>query len=195
MTTVIIQGNDPYIQASFSLSNRLLRMLRGITWLLLFKPSPRICHSWRAFLLRLFGAKLGVHVHVYPSAKIWAPWNLVIGNHVGIADGATVYSMALIQIGDYCVISQGAHLCAGSHDIDSVNFQLIAAPIVISPYTWVCAEAFIGPRVSIAEGCVLGARAVVMKSIDQAWSVWAGNPAQFKRERRPAAKHAANSNH
>lgn len=170
-------------------------MLWGVTWLLLFKPSPRICHHWRAFLLRLFGAKLGEHVHVYPSAKIWAPWNLIIGNHVGIADGTTIYSMALIQIGDYCVISQGAHLCAGSHDIDSANFQLIAAPIVIAPYTWVCAEAFIGPRVSIAEGCVLGARAVVMKSIDQAWSVWAGNPAQYKRERHPAARHAANSNH
>ena len=181
---MIIQGNDPYTQPSFSLGNRFTRALWSFVWLLLFRPSPRSFHAWRSMLLRLFGAQLGEKVHVYPNVKIWLPSLLVMGNRVGIADGVTLYNMATIHIGDNCVVSQGAHLCAGTHDIDSVNFQLIAKPITLKAEVWVCAEAFIGPGVTIAEGCVLGARAVVVKCITDPWTVWAGNPATMKRMRR-----------
>jgi putative colanic acid biosynthesis acetyltransferase WcaF len=181
---MIIQGNNPYTQPSFSLGNRVMRALWGIVWLLLFRPSPRPFHIWRGGLLRLFGAKLGTQVHVYPNVKIWAPWQLVIGDNVGLADGVTLYNMAPITIGDYCVVSQSAHLCGGSHDIDSNNFQLIAKPIMLEKNVWVCAEVFVGPGVTIAEGCVLGARAVVVKSIVEPWSVWVGNPAVMKRMRK-----------
>ncbi len=181
---MIIQGNDPYTQPSFSLQNRIMRAIWGLVWLILFRTSPRPFHLWRRFLLRLFGAKLGRHVNVYPTVKIWAPWALDIGCYVGVADGVTLYNMASITIGDYCVISQGAHLCAGSHDIDSSNFQLITQPISLNSYVWVCAEAFVGPGVKIAVGCVLGARAVVVKSIVEPWTVWAGNPAVRKRLRK-----------
>jgi putative colanic acid biosynthesis acetyltransferase WcaF len=181
---MIIEGNDPYTEPSFSLGNRMLRASWGVVWLLFFRPSPRPFHTWRRLLLRLFGAKLGRHVHVYSNVKIWAPWQLAIGNNVGIADGVTLYNMAPMTIGDHCVVSQGAHLCGGSHDIDSANFQLIAKPIVLEKKVWVCAETFVGPGVTIAEGCVLGARAVVVKSIVEPWSVWAGNPAVMKRMRK-----------
>ena len=181
---MIIQGNDPFTQPSFSLQNRLMRAVWGGVWLVLFRPSPRPFHVWRRFLLRLFGAKLGLYVNVYPNVKIWAPWALSIGDYVGVADGVKLYNMRPIVIGNHCVISQGAHLCTGSHDIDSVNFQLISKPIKIENNVWVCAEAFVGPGVKIADGCVLGARAVVVKSIPEPWTVWAGNPAVMKRLRK-----------
>lgn len=173
---MILQGNDPYRGPSFSLGNRLLRAVWGVVYLLLFRSSPRPFHAWRTLLLRLFGAKLGQHVHVYPSVKIWAPWNLHIGSFVGIGDGAILYCMAKITIGDHAVISQGAHLCAGSHDFNSPNFQLITAPIFIGGRVWLCAESFVGPGVSIAEGSVVGARGVVSKTISEPWLVWAGVP-------------------
>jgi len=183
---VILDGVESSRQASFSLANRCARMLWGVVWLLLFRPSPRPLHAWRAGLLRVFGATVGSAVHVYPGARIWAPWNLEIGDAVGIGDGAVLYSMAPIRIGRRCVVSQGAHLCCGSHDIDSGNFQLTALPIVLAPHVWVCAEAFIGPGVTVAEGCVIGARAVLCKSATQPWTVWKGNPAQPGRRRSPA---------
>ncbi len=181
---MIIQGNDPFTQPSFSLQNRIMRAVWGVVWLVLFRTSPRPLHVWRRFLLRLFGAKLGMHVNVYPTVKMWAPWALSIGDYAGVADGVKLYNMAPIVIGNHCVISQGAHLCAGSHDIDSANFQLIAKPITLESYVWVCAEAFVGPGVQLAEGCVLGARAVVVKSIVEPWTVWAGNPAVMKKLRK-----------
>lgn len=181
---MIVQGNDPYTQPSFSLRNRMMRALWGVTWLLLFRPSPLPLHAWRRLLLRVFGAKLGEHVNVHASVNIWAPWQLKVGNRVGIAGGVTIYNMASVSIGDHCVVSQRANLCGGSHDIDSPNFQLVARPIKLEPHVWVCADAFVGLGVTIAEGCVLGARSVVVKSITEPWTVWAGNPAVMKRTRK-----------
>jgi putative colanic acid biosynthesis acetyltransferase WcaF len=184
---VIIKNNDPFTQASFSLGNRRRRALWNFAWLVLFRFSPRPMHGWRAMLLRAFGARIGRGVHVYPGVRIWAPWNLSIGDESGIADGAILYNMAPITIGERCVISQGAHLCGGSHDIDSRNFQLIVAPIVLESNVWICAEAFVGLGVRVAQGCVVGARAVLTKSAAEPWTVWVGNPASSRRKRsRPA---------
>jgi len=108
---MILQGNDPYRAASLSLSHRLRRQLWNTVYVLLFRTSPRPFHGWRAFLLRLFGARLGKGVHVYPRAKVWAPWNLELGDHVGIADDTNIYNMALISIGRYSVIPR-ARICA-----------------------------------------------------------------------------------
>lgn len=173
---MIIQGNDPYRGPSFSLKHRLRRQLWNIVYLIFFRISPRPFHAWRALLLRLFGATLGTGCHVYPSAKIWAPWNLILGDFVGVGDSAILYSMEKIIIGNYAVISQGAYLCGGTHDYNSENFQLVIKPIVIGMHVWVCAEAFIHPGVVIPDGAVIGARAVATKNLLSAWTVYAGNP-------------------
>lgn len=175
---MIIKNNDPYTSASFSFAHRLKRQLWNTTYLLLFKFSPRPLHIWRSILLRLFGAKIGKGVHIYPGAKIWAPWNLNVGNYVGIADGATIYNMDIIKIGNYSVISQGAHLCGGSHDYNSSNFQLFAKPIILGEHVWVCAEAFVSLGVTVPDGVVIGARSLVTKTITEPWSVYAGHPAK-----------------
>lgn len=180
---MIVQGNDPFLQPSFSLKNRCARLIWNLVWIITFRFSPRPFHSWRRLVLKCFGATVGNDVHVYPGVRIWAPWNLEVGDRVGIADGVILYSMDKIKIGRNSVVSQGAHLCGGSHDIKSKNFQLIAAPISIGADAWICAEAFIGPGVTVADGVVVGARGVAVRSIDQPWSVWAGNPCEFKKMR------------
>lgn len=175
---MILEGNDPYRGPSFSLLNRFLRGVWGGVYMFFFRFSLRPFHLWRILLLRLFGAQIGRGCHIYPKVKIWAPWNLRIGNYVGIADGVTLYCMEQMVIRDYAVISQGAHLCGGTHDYNSANFQLISKPIVIGAHVWVCAEAFIHPGVVVPEGAVIGARSVVTRSPQQTWAVYAGNPCQ-----------------
>ena len=173
---MILKGNNSYRGPSFTLLNRFLRVIWNVVYILLFRSSLSSLHAWRIFLLRVFGAQIGRGCHVYPSVKIWAPWNLRLGNYVGVADGVTLYCMDKIVMGDYVVISQGAHLCGGTHDYNSENFQLVAKPIVIYAYVWVCAEAFLHPGVIVSEGVVVGARAVVAKSLMDPWAVYAGNP-------------------
>lgn len=187
---MLIEGSDPRTQPSFSLGNRLMRMLWQVTWILAFRSSPRPLHRWRAFLLRCFGARIGRDVHVYPSVRIWAPWLLTCEERVGIGDRAIIYNMGAIVIEREAVISQGAHLCAGTHDIDSPTFQLRTGTIRIGSSAWICAEAFIGPDVHIAAGCVIGARSCVVKSINEPWTVWAGSPPKRLRQRKRQARDA-----
>lgn len=181
---MILQGVDSRTGPSFSLSNRLARALWGVVWLLLFRPSPRPLHAWRVALLRLFGARIGQHFHVHASARVWAPWQFQVGDHVGVGERVIFYNMAPMRIGDNAVISQGAHLCGGTHDYTSRHFQLQAAPIQIGERVWICTEAFIGPGVTVPDGCVVGARAVMTRSPREgAWGVYAGNPATFIKTR------------
>lgn len=182
----ILKG-DSHTGACFSRSNRIRRAIWGLAYTLLFRPSPRPAHRWRATLLRLFGAKVGQGVHVYPKVKIWAPWNLQLERESGVGDDAILYSMAAIHLGERAVVSQGAHLCCGTHDYNDPSFPLLALPIRIGAHAWICAEAFVGPGVSIGEGAVVGARSVAVKDLP-AWSVCAGNPAAVVRQRKPIVK-------
>jgi putative colanic acid biosynthesis acetyltransferase WcaF len=166
---------DAFTSPSFSRSNRFGRMVWSITYQLLFRLSPRPLHAWRSFLLTLFGARLGKDCHIYPRVVIWAPWNLVCGAQVGVADGAILYNQAMISLGDRTVISQGSHLCTGSHDYEYHGFPLFAKPIRIGSEAWIAAECFVHPGVAIGDGTVVGARSVVIKDLPE-WMVCAGHP-------------------
>ena len=168
---------DPRREATFTLANRMRRAAWGVVYVLLFRPSPRPCHGWRSFLLSAFGAKMGKGCHVYAKVRIWAPWNLAVEDEAGVADDVILYSMALITIGRRAVISQGAHLCAGTHDYEDPAFRLFALPITVGAEAWVCADAFVGPGVNIGEGAVLGACSVATKDVAP-WMVHAGNPSR-----------------
>jgi putative colanic acid biosynthesis acetyltransferase WcaF len=166
---------DCHSSASFSIQNRLARVLWSIAWLTLCRWTPPPLHGWRSFVARVCGAKVGRQVHIYPGARIWAPWNLEVGDQAGIASGASIYNQAKISIGRKSVISQGAHLCAGTHDYTDPGFPLTAKPIHIGDHAWIAAEAFVHGGVTINEGCVVGARSVVIKDMP-AWTVCAGHP-------------------
>jgi putative colanic acid biosynthesis acetyltransferase WcaF len=168
-------NHDTHTGPSFSLKNRLARAVWEIAMFFLFKPSPRPLHKWRAFLLRCFGAKVGRGVHIYPNVEIWAPWNLELSDECGIANKAILYSQDKIFIGRRAVISQGAHLVTGTHDYTKPGFPLITFPILIRDNVWIAAEAFIHPGITINEGCIIGARAVVTRDMPP-WMICAGNP-------------------
>ena len=171
------------IGASFSLTNRLIRLLWNYFYFLLFRFSPKPFHSWRRLILRIFGAKIGKGVHVYGGAKIWAPWNLIIGDYTGIGNGVNLYSQGLITIGKNVVISQGSHICTGTHDYNDLGFKLITKQIIIGSNVWIAAEVFIHPGVEIEDGCIIGARSVVTTNLP-AWKVCSGFPCIPLKERK-----------
>lgn len=179
-----IRDGDPYSRPAFSLRNRLARAFWGAVWLLLFRPSPRPLHAWRSFLLRCFGAKLGPRCHIYPRARIWAPWNLCCEDRVTIADDAEVYNPSLVQLDSHAIISQHAYLCGASHDYQNPAFPLISAPIRIGRYAWVAARAIVCMGTTIGEGAVLGIGSITVRNLAP-WSVYAGAPARKVKARTP----------
>lgn len=166
-----------------SLSNKLARSVWNIVWISLFRPSPILFHSWRSMLLILFGAKLGKSVHVYPSVKVWAPWNLEMGDYSCLGSGVDCYSVSKVRIGNNSTVSQYTFLCTASHDYSKLSMPLTSAPIDVGSSVWIAADAFLGPGVVIGDGAVVTARSSVFSDIP-AWSIAKGTPAKAVKNRR-----------
>lgn len=174
---------DAYMRPAFSASNRLRRLLWNATWLLLCRATPAPLHAWRAFILRLFGAKIGPHSAIYGSARIWAPWNLTCADHVAIGPGAEVYNPCPIELGSHVILSQNSFLCGATHDDNDPAFPLLAYRMTLGAYAWICARASVAPGVKIGEGAVLGLQSVATRDLEP-WTVYGGSPAVRIRERK-----------
>ena len=170
-------AGDPYLKPNTSFRNRLFRVVWGVAYVLLFRPSPRPFHRWRAAILRLFGAKIGPDCHIYPKARVWAPWNLQCDDAIAIADDAEVYNPSLVQLGSHAVVSQGAYLCGASHDYNDPAFPMIARPIVIGPYAWICARSTVQMGVTVGDGAVLALGGIATEDLAP-WTVYGGIPAR-----------------
>ena len=168
--------------ASFSLGNRLFRAVWIVAWSLLARWTPPPLHGWRRLVLRLFGAELAPGARVHGSARVWYPPNLSVGRDTLIGPRVNCYNQGRIEIGERVVVSQGAHICASSHDISDPHFQLVLRPIRIREGAWIAAEAFVGPGVTVGEGAVLAARGALFRDAEP-FGVYSGNPAQFLKKR------------
>ena len=167
-----------------SLASKVSRVLWNMTWMLLFRPTPRgnIFRPWRIFLLKLFGAKVKWSSNVLPSCRIWQPWKLTMGAYACLSEGVDCYTVDEIVIGAQATVSQGVKLCSASHDISSRIMELTTSPIHIGENAWVAGWSIILPGVTIGEGAVVGAGSVVTKDVEP-WTVVGGNPAKFIKKR------------
>jgi putative colanic acid biosynthesis acetyltransferase WcaF len=165
----------------YSRKELFLRVLWGFGKLM-FRLTPRPCFGIRRAILRCFGAKVGSNVNIYPSALIYYPWNLEIGDDSSIGEWALVYNLGSVTIGARTTISQRVHLCAGTHDYKNAAMPLIKPPIIIGDEVWVCADAFIGPSVFIGARAIVAAASVVVKDVS-AGDVVGGNPAKYIKAR------------
>jgi putative colanic acid biosynthesis acetyltransferase WcaF len=130
----------------------------------------------------LFGAKVGKQVHVHPSARIFIPWNLELGDWSYVGFDALLYNLGPMKIGKQVTISQRAHLCGGTHKFREASMPLVRAPITVGDEAWICADAFVGPGVTVGPRAVVGARAVAMKDVAPGVIV-TGNPARIAGQR------------
>lgn len=158
---------------------------RGL-WMVFGRPLFRMTfHNWhgfRALILRLFGAKIGAGVAIRPTVNIEVPWMIELRDGATVGDYAILYSLGQITVGRRAIISQYAHLCAGTHDYADHTFRLLRTPITIGDDVWIGADAFIGPGVTVGDLSVVGARSSVYKSIGRK-QVFVGNPAKPIKER------------
>jgi len=169
-------------KSELSFSHKLLRVVWGIIWFCFFLPTPRPLYAWRRFLLRLFGAKIESGVRITGTTKIYFPPNLTLKKNAVVGPHVDVYCVAPITVGENSMVSQYSYLCSASHDYTLDHLPLIASSITIGNQAWVCARAFVGPGVSIGDGSVVAACAVVVKNIDENVVV-GGNPAKVIKER------------
>ncbi len=163
-----------------------LEKLGRAIWMLVGRPLFRVSfhnwHSYRCWILRRFGAKVGRGVAIRPSVHIEIPWMLEIEDGVSIGDCAILLSLGPVKIGKRSIVSQHAHLCAGTHDYTDPTFKLIRPPITIGDDVWIGTDAFVGPGVTVGDLSVLGARSSTYKDLPPR-QVFVGNPAKRVKER------------
>jgi len=130
---------------------------------------------------------------------------VTVGDGVFINCGTRIISRASIDIGDSVTIAWGCTIYDhNSHSISYLdriadqNQQLIdfprgslvankdwtkvqAAPIHICDYAWLGFDVVVLKGVTIGEGAIVGARAVVTQDVP-AWTIAAGNPARVVKE-------------
>ncbi|UKA62108.1 putative colanic acid biosynthesis acetyltransferase [Arthrobacter sp. FW306-04-A] len=119
----------------------------------------------RVEVLRIFGATIGQRVLIRHGVRVHWPWKLVVGDDVWIGVDAWLLNLEPIEIGSNVCISQGAFICTGSHDAKSPSFEFDNAPICIRDGVWIAAQATILRGVTVGEGALVGATALVVNDI------------------------------
>jgi putative colanic acid biosynthesis acetyltransferase WcaF len=162
----------------YSTREIILRVIWGFVEPVFFRFSPRFFYGWRNIILKMMGAKIGYDVRIYPTARITYPWLLEVGDRSVISWDVRIYNLGKIRIGSNTVISQHSHLCGGTHDYLSENFELIRSGLTVGSNVWLSTDVFIGPGVNVSDGVVVAACSVVIHDVP-ALSVVAGNPARI----------------
>jgi acetyltransferase-like isoleucine patch superfamily enzyme len=128
--------------------------------------------------------KFGKNVIIDDFVFIYATDKIVIGSNVHIACFASITGGAKIEIGDFCAISQGCRILAGTDDfkywgfgnstIDEKYRNTKRAPIKISKFAIIGANSVVLPGVTIGEGVAVGASSVVTRDLEP-WGIYIGN--------------------
>ncbi|MGA2786458.1 MAG: acyltransferase [Verrucomicrobiota bacterium] len=128
----------------------------------------------------------GLDVH---TAKIY-PRCFFGGRRVSIGKGTFVNyecffdTSALIQIGERCAIGMGVYFITSYHEVGGAEEragELRARSIKVGNGSWIGARAVLLPGVSIGEGCVIAAGAVVTRDC-QPHALYAGVPARLVKQ-------------
>ena len=128
--------------------------------------------------LRLLGSRIGTNVLIYHGMNVLNPWTLSIGRDCNLGFNVTLDARGGLTIGESCNISSEAAIWTGSHDLDSPEFASTTAPVVIGSRVWISFRAIVLPGVTIGEGAVVSAGAVVRNDVP-AFAIVAGVPARI----------------
>lgn len=151
-----------------------LRLLVGVGHL----PS----HALRNAVYRSTGLVLHPTSSIHWRAEFYAPENIVIGPNCVIGDTAFLDGRQGIRIGRNVNIGSHVSIYTRQHDVDDPDFAEVGAPVLVADRSWVASHAIVLPGVTVGEGAVVAAGAVVARDVPP-YTVVAGNPARPVRER------------
>jgi putative colanic acid biosynthesis acetyltransferase WcaF len=116
------------------------------------------------------------------GARVSSPELLTIGADSVIGRDCILDARGGIQIGRSVNISSGASLQTGKHRVDCPDFSFELLPIVVGDRVWIAEGARVLAGVTLGEGAVVAAAAVVTHDVEP-YTVVGGVPARFLRER------------
>ena len=139
----------------------------------------------RLYLYRRIGMKVGKNCVIRRGIYLGSPNELELGDG-SFLGRASLYCTGGVKIGRNVNVSDGAVIITAKHDIASPTFEAKYEPIRIEDWAWITTNAIILAGVTVGEGAVVAAGAVVTKDVPP-YTVVGGNPAQVIGERKRQA--------
>lgn len=164
------------------MKSTMLQLVRYLTNNAVTKvPSYALRHFWYR---RVVGVQLGeksavlmdVHLLIRGRPRPDRP-GISIGKHSVVNRQCVLDGRGGLWIGNNVSISPGVWLLTDGHDMHDPFFAETLAPIRISDYAWLGSRALILPGVTIGEGAVVAAGAIVTKDVAP-YTVVGGTPAK-----------------
>jgi putative colanic acid biosynthesis acetyltransferase WcaF len=146
-----------------------------VTKCLLFLTPWPLPSSFKRAILRCFGARIGCGVVIKPRVNIHLPWKLEVGDFTWLGEEVFILNFEPVSIGAHCCISQRAFLCTGNHDYRQPDMPYRNRPITIGNGSWVGAQVFVAPGVTVGAEAVITAGSTVTTNIPEGM-VCSGNP-------------------
>jgi len=139
----------------------------------------------RIFLYRKIGMKIGKNCVVRRGVYVGSPNELDLGDGSFIGR-ANLYCTGGVKIGKNVNVSDGAVIITAKHDVNSPAFEALYEPITVNDWAWIATNAIVLAGVTVGEGAVVAAGAVVTKDV-LPYSIVGGNPAKVIGERKKQA--------
>lgn len=130
---------------------------------------------------------LGLNSTISTNVKMLNPKQIYIGNRVGIARDAVLDGRGKLKIGDDTMVGFESVILTSTHNSNRIDIPtnkqgMFFAPVAIGNNVWIGTRAIIMPGVTIGDGAIIGANAVVTKDVDN-YTVVGGVPARFIKKR------------
>jgi maltose O-acetyltransferase len=138
----------------------------------------------RQTMLQQLLGHIGQNSFIEPPFYCIYGQNIYIGDHVYLNLLCTILDCNQVHIGHHVMIGPGVQIYTAAHDLQAESRNQgweVATPIMIEDNVWIGGSAILLPGVSIGRNAVVGAGAVVTRSVP-ANTVVAGNPARVIRE-------------
>lgn len=155
------------------------------SWLPISQRSS-FAKKWRTLFAKRIIKHCGENVNIERCA-VFTP-DLSIGDNSGIGINCEVYGP--VTIGNDVMMGPEVVIYTSGHKTDRIDIPMRlqggteAKPVTIGNDVWIGRRVMIMPGVSIGNGCVIGAGAVVTKDVPD-YCVVAGVPAKIVKERVP----------
>lgn len=139
-------------------------------------------HTIRNFIWRSFGLKLGRGSTLHTGVRVFDPRNIKIGEGTIIGYRSFIDGRASVTIGNHTDIASEVMIYSSEHDIKSSDFHATLSTVKIGDYVFIGPRAIILAGVTIGDGAIVAAGAVVTKDVE-AGSIVGGVPAKVIGER------------
>ena len=133
------------------------------------------------FLRRFCGLRLGAESSICMGCFITGD-RIEIGSNTVINRFTYLDGRVSLKIGSNVNVSHYTLIQTLTHDPDNPDFVCLEKPVVIGDHAWIGARAIICPGVTIGEGAVVAAGAVVTRDVEP-YTIVGGNPARYIRDR------------